>query len=352
MKKIDSSKVRCAVIGLGMGRNHCKFFNESEEAELVAVADLDEARHEPWLPVVGSEHCYRDYKEMLCEVAPDVVGIALPNFLHAPVTIDALEAGCHVLCEKPMAMNVEEALRMRDAADRAGRQLGINLSYRFSPQARALKNLADNDYLGRAYHAFTRWTRLDGMPGFGGWFGQKELSGGGPLIDLGVHRLDLAMWLMGGPTPVTVSGVAHHEIGVPKAKQEGAKFDVEDFAGGFVRFSNGATMLFEVSWAGFQREAEMMATRVMGTEGTLIHRNTDGGYTFTAECIRRESGQMLKSTVMAPSRDFRNPYAEFVHCVKQEKPFLAGPEDGLRIQRILDALYASAEQGREIEITE
>jgi len=345
-----SDKLRCAVIGLGMGRHHCKGFQESAESELVAVADLHPDLLKNWSAAVGEKNCYRDYQQMLAEVHPDIVSVALPNNLHAQVTLDALEARAHVLCEKPMALNVADAVRMRDKAAQVGKQLGINLSYRFTPQARALHKMAEAGFLGHAYHGFTRWTRLEGFPGFGGWFGQKALSGGGPLIDLGVHRIDLALWLMGNPEPITVSGVAHHEIGVPRAKAAGKTFDVEDLAAGFIRFDNGATLIFEVSWAGYQREPEMMATRIMGTEGTLIQRNTDGQYTFIAEYIRREAGQIVKGSVVHPEADIRNPYAEFVHCIHTGKPYLATAEDGLRIQRILDALYQSASTGKEVSI--
>jgi predicted dehydrogenase len=281
---------------------------------------------------------------------PDVVGVALPNFLHAPVTIDALKAGAHVLCEKPMAMNVGQARKMIAAAKQARRTLGINLSYRFTPQARALKDLAGGGALGKVYHAYTSWLRRDGFPGFGGWFGQQELSGGGPLIDLGVHRLDMAMWLMGGPTPVTVSGTAHYDIGVPRAKREKKVFDVEDLACGFIRFANGASLVFEISWGGHQADPEEMCTTVMGTEGTVVHRNEGGGYNFVAEYFTEKNGHKLSAKV-GPGRSAQgNAYAEFVDAVIGAKPFLATAEDGLRVQQVLDGLYASARLKREVKV--
>ncbi|MGF1483734.1 MAG: Gfo/Idh/MocA family protein [Opitutales bacterium] len=347
----DSAKLRCAVIGLGMGKGHAKHYAENPDAELVGIVDLDENRLKQYESFVsGPSACFTDYKEMLKQAKPELVSVALPNFLHAPVAIDCLNAGCHVLGEKPMAMYVSEAKQIRDAADKAGKRFGLNLSYRFSPPARALKDMAAGGLLGDVYHAYTRWTRLDGFPGFGGWFGQKGMSGGGPLIDLGVHRLDLALWLMGSPQPVTVSGCAHHKIGVPRAQKAGKKFDVEDFATGFVRLKGGASLIFEISWGGFQEQKEMMRTVVMGDQGALIQRNFDGGYGFMAEIIKEEAGHVTKAELTLPRGDIRNPYNEMVHCVRNDMPYLASAEDGIRIQQILDGLYESAEKGHEIEV--
>jgi predicted dehydrogenase len=346
-----SSPVRCAVIGLGMGRVHAKGFAECPDSRLVAVADVDPKRLEAHAQMVGGhEHCYSDYQEMLRREKPDVVGVALPNCLHAPVTIAALKAGAHVLCEKPMAMNVKQAQSMMAAARKAKRQIGINLSYRFTPQAKALRDLADSGALGKVYHAYTSWTRRDGFPGMGGWFGQKKLSGGGPLIDLGVHRLDMAMWLMGGPQPVTVSGQAHYEIGVPRGKAQKKAYDVEDFACGFIRFKNGASLVFEISWGGHQADPEEMCTHVMGTEGALVHRNEGGGYNFVAEYHTEKNGHKLSAKVLPGASAQGNAYADFVHAVQGRKPFLATAEDGLRVQQVLDGLYASARLGREVHV--
>jgi len=338
------------VIGLGVGSAHAKAYSECPDARLAAVVDADPKRLEKWSEKVPKEHCYTDYREMLKAEKPDLVSVALPNFLHAPVTIAALKAGAHVLCEKPMAMNVRQAEAMLAAARKARRKLGLNLSFRFTPQARALRELVEDGALGEVYHAYTCWTRRDGFPGFGGWFGQKERSGGGPLIDLGVHRLDLAMWLMGGPRPVTVSGQAHYRIGLPRAKAQGKLFDVEDFAAGFVRFDTGASLVFEASWGGHQADPEEMCTQVLGTQGGLIHRNEGGGYNFVAEYHSERRGHKLAARV-SPSRAVQsNPYAEMVRAVLEDRRPLADGEDGLRVQRVLDGLYKSAASGREVRV--
>lgn len=350
---MSATKLRTAVIGLGMGRNHARAYAEDPQSELVGIADLDRERLAEWAPLVQgeAEGCFTDHKEMLRQLKPDLVSVALPNFLHAPIAIDCLEAGAHVLGEKPMAMSVDEALRMRDTADRCGRQLGINLSYRFSPQARALREIVATGTIGNPYHAYTKWTRRDGFPGFGGWFGQKAKSGGGPLIDLGVHRIDLALWLMNGPTPRTVSGACHYQIGVPRAQERGEEFDVEDFATGFIRFNGGASLVLEVSWGGHQEEPESQQTRVMGTTGSVIHRNTNGAYEFTCEYDTEIGGQKVHATVSPSPKEFRKPYSEMIACILEDRPFLATADDGIRIQQILDGLYRSAAEGHEVDVT-
>lgn len=346
----SSSKVRCAVIGLGMGWAHCKSFSECPEAEIVGVVDLNPDQYDRVKDFASPDAFYTDYKEMLKKAKPDLVTIALPNFLHAKVAIEAMKAGANVLGEKPMAMTTKEAIKMRDTAEKLGKKLGINLSYRFTPQARALKDMADQGFLGDPYHAFSKWTRLDGFPRFGGWFGQHEFSGGGPLIDLGVHRIDLALWLMGSPQPVTVSGMAHKQIGVPRAKKQKLKFDVEDFATGFVRFDNGASLVFEISWGNFQQKKEDMYTKVTGTKGALIHHNPGDQYDFSAEYITEEAGHVVSGTITETRGELRDSYAEMVHCIIDDRPFLASPEDGIHIQQILDGLYKSAKLGREVKV--
>lgn len=346
----SSSVVRCAVIGLGMGSAHAQGYLQTPEAKLAAIVDLDPKRLEKWKDKVPSDGCFSDYKQMLKKVKPDLVSVALPNCLHAQVTIDCLKAGANVLCEKPMAMSVKQALTMKAHAEKSRRKLGLNLSFRFTPPARALKDLTAGGFLGQVYHASTMWTRRDGFPGMGGWFGQKKMSGGGPLIDLGVHRIDLAMWLMGSPKPVSVSGAAHYLIGVPRAKKLKKTYDVEDYAAGFVRFDNGASLVLQISWGGHQAQPEMMNTTVMGTKGTVVHRNTDGGYNFIGEYYNESHGHKLAGTVAAANGNIRSSYGEMVRSIIDDTKPLADADDGIRVQQILDGLYESARTGREVRM--
>ena len=240
-------KLQVGVIGLGMGRGHVAGYQEHPGAEVVAVADLDADKLQEVADELDVPRRYESGEEMLEEESLDVVSVATPNKFHKPLTLQALDSGAHVLCEKPMAMNAAEARDMIRAAGDADRRLMINFSFRFNEVGHALKSQVDRGHLGDVYFARTVWLRRRGLPGFGGWFGQKELSGGGPLIDLGVHRIDLALWLMGYPKPVWVMGSTYDHIGSRLAKEQGKEFDVEDLAVAMVKFDNGATMEAEAS---------------------------------------------------------------------------------------------------------
>lgn len=343
MESAQEKTLRCAIIGLGMGRMHYLGYQEAEGAEVVAVADLSEERLAAYHEDLGREACFTDYRKMLETVKPDLVSVALPNKLHESVTIDCLEAGSHVLCEKPMAMKVEQAVRMRDTAKRLGLQLGINLNQLYSAEAEALKAWIESGKLGEIYHGFTSWTRQNGIPGFGGWFGQKSLSGGGPLIDLGVHRLSIASWLMGDPQPERVVGYTHHHFGVPRAKAENKPFDVEDFASGSIRFTNGASLFLEASWDGFQEHRDDMRLRLQGSAGAI--EKTDAVYFYG-----RNEDIFYKSALTIPKSRTRNSIDGMVQSLRGGEPFRGTPERGIAIQEILDALYLSAETGQEVKV--
>jgi len=344
-----------AVVGLGMGRHHLMGYHTYKRSRAVAICDLDPVRLAQFAGEcdIPEDRCFSDHKKMLArarELEIDAVSVALPNVLHAPISIDALKAGCHVLCEKPMAMNARQARAMLAAAAKAGKRLMINFSYRFTPQGQALKKVADSGVLGDVYYGRTAWYRRRGLPGFGGWFGQKKLSGGGPIIDLGVHRIDLAMWLMGNPRPVTVSAGAYGHIGGRIARQMGKKFDVEDIGGALIRFDNGATLIAEASWAGFTEKREEMITQLLGTKGGLIHRNTGEGYDFEARVYTEEHGTLWETRLQQTLETPPSAYQEFVDAVLDRREPIATGQHGLDVQLILDAIYKSAELGREVRI--
>ena len=342
------AKIKTAVIGLGMGKFHVMGYSKNPEADVVAVADLDASRFPEIEKLIPGVRTYTDAKALLREVKPDLVSVAVPNFLHEEITCAALHAGAHVLCEKPMSMNLDSALRMRNAASTANRQLFINFSQRFGGFARTAKDLVEAGELGDIYHAYCQWTRRDGIPRFGGWFGQKDKSGGGPLIDLGVHRLDFVLWLMGHANPTTVSGMTHARLGTALAKTEKKSFDVEDFAAGFIRTDKNSSILFEVSWTGFQTGRDRQQLRVMGEKGTLeAGPGVHGEYTL--HLCHNIAGHAFNATELHPQQA-PSSYETLISCLQSGEPFPATAEDGIRLQIILDALYASAAQGHEIEV--
>lgn len=343
-------KLRCGVIGLGMGKGHVRAYQAHPDAEVVAIADPDEKR----LQIVGDEfkvaQRYVDAVKMLAQAKLDVVSIATPNKFHLPLTLAAFQAGCHVLCEKPMAMNAAEGRRMIAASKRARRRLMINFSYRFTEQAWALKQQVDAGILGEVYYGRTVWHRRRGMPGFGGWFGQKALSGGGPLIDLGVHRIDLALWLMGYPKPVWVMGGAWNPIAARIAREQQKAYDCEDLACGMIRFDNGAMLEVEASWAANIAEKEFMETRLLGTQAGLVQRNRNETYEFEAELYLERNGAQYDMKLHPPVPGAGSSYAHFINAIRDRKPHLATGEEGLIVMEILDAIYASAAKGAPVKI--
>jgi predicted dehydrogenase len=333
-----------------MGRHHIPGYQNHPQAKVVAVADLDASRLEQIGDQYGVPNRYLSGEEMLEKETLDVVSIATPNKFHAPLTIAALEAGNHVLCEKPMAMNADEARAMLAAAEEAGKRLMIDFSYRFTEQSQALKDRVDAGELGDVYFARTVWHRRRGLPKFGGWFGQKGLSGGGPLIDLGVHRLDLALWLMGYPKPVWVMGSTYSPIATALAKEQGVDYDVEDLAVGLIRFDNGATLEIEASWAANIAEKELMETRLLGTKGGLVQRNLNETYEFEAEMYFERNGAHYDMKLHAPPRRRLNAMSHFVDCILDDVPHIATGEEGLLVMEILDAIYKSATEGKPVQI--
>jgi predicted dehydrogenase len=347
---MKSSPLRVGVIGLGMGRNHVSSFQSHRACRVVAVADSDPAR----LQELGDQYKvpgrYTDPQVMLDAEGLDVVSIAVPNKFHRPLALAAFKAGCHVLCEKPMALNAREGREMLAAAKKAGKRLMINFSFRFTPASWGLKREVDRGALGEVYFGRTFWHRRRGMPGFGGWFGQKALAGGGPLIDLGVHRLDLALWLMGYPEPAWVMAGAYDRIAGPLAKKSGKAFDVEDLAGGMIRFTNGACLTVEASWAANIADNEWMETRLLGDKGGLVQRNVGGGYEFEAEFYADRGGALVRKAI-APAKG-RVPTSgwHFIDCIVKGVPHLATGEEGLRVMEILDAMYRSAQTGNPVRM--
>lgn len=343
-------KLRVGVIGLGMGRHHIAGYQTHPRAEVVAIADPDAGRLQEIGDKFGVSKRYASAEEMLTKEQLDIVSIATPNKYHRELTLAAFQAGCHVLCEKPMAMNAGEAAEMLTASRAAGKRLMINFSWRFTEQSFALKAEVDAGLMGDIYFGRTIWHRRRGLPGFGGWFGQKALSGGGPLIDLGVHRLDLALWLMGYPRPVWVLGKTYNPIASELAAQKNALYDVEDLAAALITFDTGASLVVEASWAANISERELMETRLYGTKAGLVQRNVQEGYTFEAEIYLERNGSHYNMTLHGPTKPVPKPMAHFVESIITGTPHIATGEEGLRVMEILDAIYASAEQGRPVEI--
>lgn len=339
-------KLRMGVVGVNMGKGHALGFRSHPDAELMALCDLDVDRLNALADELDVPHRYTDAYEMFREADLDAVGIAVPNKFHSPMTIAALKTGLHVLCEKPMAMTVAEAKRMNAAATKAKKNLMIDFSHRFTENAAALKKQVEAGALGNIYFGRSTWHRRRGLPGFGGWFGIQELSGGGPLVDLGVHMLDLAMWFMDYPDPVAVSGSIYSEIAPKLARKERKHYDVEDLACGLVKFANGATLIVESSWAVNMEPPESIATVLCGDKGGLSYRHSSEGW--RGEVYSDEKGDLYTKKLDRRTGHTPSAYHDFIDSIIEKRPPLATGDHGLVAMKIIEGIYRSARSGKEV----
>ena len=340
-------KIRVGIIGMGrIGKHHLASYEKVEDAHIIAVADSNKDFLRGISETKNIPHIFLDYRDMLKLKEVDVVSICLPNFLHAPVTIDALKAGKHVLVEKPMALNASEAEEMVRAAKKARRKLMVGFNQRFREDVLVLKKFIAKGVLGDIYYARAGWLRRSGI--MSGWFAAKSKSGGGSLIDLGVHMLDLTLWLMGNPRPISVNGSVYTKFG-HKLNKKGRVFDVEDFAVAFIRLENEATIILETSWAS-HIEKEKVYSSLLGTKG---------GAEFGPLRIYTSShGESVDITPSVPSWDIETTgnnaldaeIKHFVRSVREDKEPVSPGKQGLVIMKVLDAIYQSAQEKTEIKI--
>ena len=265
MARTDAnSRLRIAFIGAGgIAGTHMRCFNEMDDVEMVAMADISEAALETRSREYDIANCFSDYETMLGSVRPDAVSVCTPNGLHAPATIAALDAGAHVIVEKPLAMNAREGQAMLDAAGSLGRKLVIGFQQRFDPRTQFIRKAIDGGRLGRILFARLQALRRRGIPNWG-VFGRKELQGGGPLVDIGVHVLEAVHYLMGSPRPVAAGGNVFTYLGDRKSEAacrwqdwDYENHTVEDLAVGQIRFEDGAVIHIESSFAAHIRFRRM-----------------------------------------------------------------------------------------------
>ncbi len=340
-------KVRVGVIGLGMGKVHLKNFHESPDAEVVAICDMNESLLEEMKEEYQVPFAFTEYKKMLRMKDLDAVSIATPNVFHASMTIDAIRKGKHVLCEKPMAMNARQAERMVEESKKHNKKIMIHFNQRYSPASRCVKKYIDEGHLGEVYYIKTGWLRQMGAP-MRPSFTDKSISGGGPLIDLGVHRLDFVLWLLGYPRVLTVSAGTFDKIAGDKVRGKGLKYDVEDLGVAMLRLENGAVLMLEASWATMIVYNDEMSTQMFGTKGSFEQKTVD----YKVSELKFISEKKNKIVEETPIIKENNGTAQqhFVECIlKDIEPEVSGLH-GLQIMKILDAIYKSSRLGREVRV--
>jgi predicted dehydrogenase len=358
---IPNTPLRVGIIGLGFaGRASLETFAKNPEADVVALADVNSTQ----LAASGAVHhianLYDDYRDLLAQEDVEAVVVATPNYLHTPVAIAALRAGKHVLCEKPLARTGVEAEQIVQTAIETARVLQVIFNHRARADVQTLKSYVDAGGLGRVYYAKAFWMRRAGIPGLGSWFTNKEMAGGGPLIDLGVHVLDMALHLLGEPDVATVSAATYSELG-PRGRGGGSTYkmyvdspyEVEDLATAFVRFVDGSTLTLETSWATYRRPNDEFGVALFGTEGgaeiTVSNYVRDSTLHIYSDIV----GLPTEQTPQLPHGDgYGRPKVvrEFVEAVRSGDWSAHVGRDGLYRARIIDACYRSAREGREVPL--
>jgi predicted dehydrogenase len=350
--------LRVGVVGLGYaGETHTKNYLKIPGVEVVALAGLEEEKLEALGETYGIPNLYRSWEDLVARDDLDIVSVGAPNHLHNPISLAAFEGGKHVLCEKPLARTGAEAEEIVEAAKNADRVLHVAFSQRERSDVQTLKRHIDEGNLGRIYHAKANWMRRNGIPGMGGWFTSKEMAGGGPLIDLGVHILDHALYLMGEPEVESVTCATYAELGPrglgsrkfnTKTTGVGA-FEVEDLATAFIRLRGGATLQLDASWAVYGSAGDDFGVTLYGTEGGAEMKVVNYGWDDTLRIFTDVAGvPAVVAPQLSPGEGHFAIVRRFIGAVRTGDTSTAAGEEGLRRTRVIDACYASALEGREI----
>ncbi|MBL8088360.1 MAG: Gfo/Idh/MocA family oxidoreductase [Chthonomonas sp.] len=327
----------------------------SDMCEMVAAADPNPATLAIAKEKFGIERHYSDYHEMLEKEQLDAVSVTTPNVFHRQPTLDALRAGCHVMCEKPLAMNAEEGKEMCRVAREQGKLLQVGLQSRFSAPARFLKNFIDHGHMGDIQYARAKALRRRGVPHWG-VFIDKEKQGGGPLIDIGVHILDLTLFMMGYPKPTVATGRTWNTLGTnPEIRNmwgdyDRSKFTVEDFAVGMVRFENGAVVTLESSFMA-NMEGDPFESQLFGTKAGATIRVWDKENPLKIfKEVDQQYFDMTPVGMQSVESMHWDSVKSFVQAIHDGTPSPVPGEQALVLNAVFDALYKSSETGHEVPV--
>jgi len=357
-----SKKLKVGIIGCGaiVEQKYLMAINSIPEAEVVAFCDNIPEKAEATKKLFKSENgvICKDYKELLKDDSIDVVHVCTPNISHAPITVAALKAGKHVLCEKPMATTYKDAKLMCDTAKETGKLLSIGYQYRNRPENLYLKEMCENGELGEIYFAKAIALRRRGVPTWGVFLNEEE-QGGGPLIDIGTHALDLTLWMMDNYKPKTVMGTVYKKLGDKPdcgnifGPWDTKEYTVEDSAFGFVIMENGATIILESSWAlNIAEEGEAMCTLC----GTKAGADMNDGLRIASD----KYGKFIDikpnfdegAIVYVPGAKVYTPEEKearnFYDAILYGKELRVKPEQALAVTQILEAIYESGRTGKPV----
>ncbi|WP_407271576.1 Gfo/Idh/MocA family protein [Radiobacillus sp. PE A8.2] len=351
-----TTTLKIGVIGTGsISTAHLNAYAKNDDVTVVAICDLNEKRAKAVAETYGATKVYTDYKELLADNDIDAISICVWNNLHAEISVAALDAGKKVLVEKPLSMTVEQAKEVEAAVHRNNQLLQVGFVRRYSSNTKLLKDFIDNGELGEVYYAKASCLRRLGNPG--GWFADKERSGGGPLIDLGVHVIDICWYLMGCPKVKSVSGNIYNKLGnrsniknlsfYKAADYDASKNTVEDMANALIRFENGASLLVDVSFTLHAKKDEI-AVKLYGDKGGAELEPELFIVSEKHDTILNVSPQ-VDNLSFDFAQGFQNEIDHFVNCCLGKAETLSPVEHGVEMMKILTGIYESSEKGSEIQ---
>ncbi len=349
-------QLNIGVIGAGsISESHISSYANNAQVKLVAICDLNQARAQGKADKYGFETVYTDYHELLANDQIEAVSICTWNNLHAEMAIAALNAGKHVLVEKPLAKTLDEALKIQEAVQKSGKTLQVGFVRRHADNAKLVKKYIDNGDFGEIYYGKASILRRLGNPG--GWFSDRERSGGGPVIDLGVHIIDILWYLMGKPKVKSVSANTYNKLGNRKniqnlsfykaADYDPSKNTVEDLANALIRFENGASIMVDVSFTLHLKKDESVV-KLFGEKGGAEIEPELMIVTEKYDTIINAHPQ-VDTLGFDFIGAFQNEINHFVESVLNGTPTNSPVEDGVEIMKILTAIYESSEKGLEIQ---
>ncbi|WP_394357845.1 Gfo/Idh/MocA family protein [Microbacterium betulae] len=358
----EPGRIRAGVVGIGWaGQQHMAAYDAAPGVDLVAIAGKEDDVRAELAAQYGVTGAYADGEELVARGDLDVISVAVPTFLHAPIAIAALRVGAHVLSEKPLARTGEEGQAMVDAAREAGRILEVTFNHRRRGDIEAVRAAVEDGTIGRPYHARAMWLRRAGIPALGSWFTSAEMAGGGPLVDLGVHVLDWTLHLMGEPRVTAVSAVTHAELG-PRGlggsggvkHGTGSAYEVEDLAAVLLRLEGGGSIVLETSWASHRSTPDEFGITLYGTEGGADLSVVDYAPSGELTVFTGDGEERLDTRVEAPAgRGHAAVVETFLAHVADPSTWREHDGSvGLSRARLVDACYASATAGREVALDE
>jgi len=340
-------QIRVGIIGCGWpGAAHARGYAAGGGFKLAAVADLIPERRKKLMAEFQIPREYSDAKDLLKDKEIDAVSIALPNHLHAPIALLALRAGKHVLCEKPPGISAAEARRMDAAAKKNGKVLLYSLQRRFGPHEQAAKAAVAKGYVGEIYHVRAVWTRTRGIPVGTGWFTQKEKSGGGALMDVGFHMLDLGWFLLGQPRASSVFGAAHSRFGGLSGSNS---YDVDDAAFAIVKFEGGKSLELAASWAINQPPQQNgTACRLHGSQGAIEVYTPNGAVLYRDFNGKGE----CKENPLKPPKTIHHValMRHFKESIAGRATATPGGAEGIALMEMVEGIYKSSASGRSVQM--